>query len=284
MFSQTTVVAQDRLVPCTRLLNVIIFESFQQYCNYDTIGDVVECEIEGIGMLRNTVVDTVDNVVESPASVGEADRDTPERRENLRQGPPSQSDGLVSKQRLKDSVCVVTGGARGLGYGIALRLAAEGAKTVVLLDMKQQDVTEAASQLEKELASALGEDAPSGTFHGLACDVTDHERMKMTFDHVANIISPTGRIDILVQAAGIVGQTNLKTHEVKPSNFDAVMNVNVNGILYGCQAVIPYMLEQKVSPVDPLGTFQKFSICTNRSLRHFSTKVWPHRQHCIDCW
>lgn len=208
-------------------------------------GDVVECEIEGIGTLRNTVVDTVDSVVESPESVRGYDRDTPERSTNPRQGPPYHSVGLPSKQRLKDSVCVVTGGARGLGYGIALRLAAEGAKTVVLIDMKQQDVTEAASQLEKELGSALDSVATSGTFHGLACDVTDHERMKKTFDHIANVISPSGRIDILVQAAGIVGETNLKTHEVKPSNFDAVMNVNVKGILYGCQAALPYMLEQK---------------------------------------
>lgn len=133
------------------------------------------------------------------------------------------------------------------GYGIALRLALEGAKVVVLIDMKQEDLDKAASQLEKELQQVLGgeEAASEGpTFYGLACDVSDTDRVTEIFHHVANHLSPNNRIDILVQAAGVVGQTNLLTHEVQPDNFDFVMNVNVKGIFNGCHAVLPYMLEQ----------------------------------------
>eukprot|EP00581_Thalassiosira_minuscula_P016609 CAMPEP_0183722846 /NCGR_PEP_ID=MMETSP0737-20130205/14680_1 /TAXON_ID=385413 /ORGANISM="Thalassiosira miniscula, Strain CCMP1093" /LENGTH=672 /DNA_ID=CAMNT_0025953087 /DNA_START=51 /DNA_END=2069 /DNA_ORIENTATION=+ len=209
-------------------------------------GDIVECEIEGIGTLRNVVVERVEDSQEkdtSASSVGEATSTT----KPIVKGPPSQTeDGTPQKQRLKNSVCIVTGGARGLGYGIALKLALEGAAVVALIDMKQEDLDVAASELEKELKQMLPEDdAPSGpTFYGLACDVTNIDKVTETCRHVASTLSPNGRIDILVQAAGVVGKTNLLTHEVQPDNFDFVMDVNVKGIFNGCKAVLPYMVEQ----------------------------------------
>lgn len=53
-----------------------------------------------------------------------------------------------------------------------------------------------------------------------------------------------GRIDILLQAAGITGKTGIKTHEVDEGNFGLVMDVNVKGIFLGCKAVLPHMLER----------------------------------------
>ncbi|KAL7538695.1 hypothetical protein ACHAXR_008740 [Thalassiosira sp. AJA248-18] len=216
-------------------------------------GDVVECEIEGIGVLRNVVVNRVEDLgeirhLESLATIATSLAEVTTAPPSIVKGPPSQTDDsfTLQKQRLKNTVCVVTGGARGLGYGIALRLALEGAQVVALIDMKQEELDEAASQLEKELQKIIGEEAASSgpTFHGLACDVTDNDRVTETFHHVATNLSPNNRIDILVQAAGIVGQTNLLTHKVQPDNFDLVMNVNVKGIFNCCHAVLPYMLEQ----------------------------------------
>ena len=45
-----------------------------------------------------------------------------------------------------------------------------------------------------------------------------------------------GRIDVLVQAAGIVGATNVTTDKVDPANFDLVMRINVRGIFLMCRA------------------------------------------------
>jgi len=193
--------------------------------------------------LSNVVVERID---EANANTVEEVAESPKAPVALTKGPPSKTDGTPQKQRLKDSVCIVTGGARGLGYGIALRLAAEGATTVVLIDMNQAELDASASNLEKELQEVLGEETSSTgrTFYGLACDVTDVEKVKDTFRFVASNLSPNNRIDILVQAAGVVGQTNLLTHEVQPDNFDFVMNVNVKGIFNGCHAVLPYMLAQ----------------------------------------
>ena len=195
-------------------------------------GDVVECEIEGIGVIRNEVVASLEKGIEA---VEERKTDNLEIVPDT-VGPPS----VTREQRLKGTVGIVTGGARGLGYGIALRLAMEGASMVVLIDMNQGEIDEAVSQLGKEMEGKTAD----VKFCGFACDVTNTEQVASTVRHIATI-SPTARIDILIQSAGVVGQTNLKTHEVQPDNFDFVMAVNVKGIFNGCQAVLPYMLKQK---------------------------------------
>jgi len=208
-------------------------------------GDEVECFIEGIGTLRNVVVERVEEAKSDTTSPVQAE---PTKDPSpLVKGPPSQTtNSIPQKQRLKNSVCIVTGGARGIGYGIALRLALEGATTVVLVDMKQAELDDAASTLEKELKQTLGEDATSSgrTFYGLACDVTNIDKVTDTFKYVVANLSPNNRIDILVQAAGVVGSTGILTHEVQPENFDFVMSVNVKGIFNGCHAVLPFMLRQ----------------------------------------
>jgi 3-oxoacyl-[acyl-carrier protein] reductase len=201
-------------------------------------GDVVECEIEGIGVIRNEVVSCLEG------EGGEEDKSSSSdvNATSVMEIVPSEIgplSGTTREQRLKGSVAIVTGGARGLGYGIASNLAVEGAALVVLLDINQSEIDEAVAQLTEEIGVKN-----NAKFVGFACDVTNTEQVASTVRHIATI-SPTGRIDILVQSAGVVGQTNLKTHEVQPSNFDLVMSVNVKGIFNGCQAVIPYMLKQK---------------------------------------
>ena len=59
---------------------------------------------------------------------------------------------------------------------------------------------------------------------------------------VAGVVATHGKVDVLVQAAGITGRTGIKTHEVDPANWDAVMGVNARGIFLGCRAVLPSMV------------------------------------------
>lgn len=125
----------------------------------------------------------------------------------------------------KEQTAVVSGGADGLGLAVAQRLAARGVR-LVILDFNREALDKA--------RAAFG----PGTI--TACvDVTDHAAVRRAVDEAA---AQTGRIDILVNCAGITGQTNIKSHEVDPADFDRVMRVNVNGCLNTFQAVLPHML------------------------------------------
>jgi NAD(P)-dependent dehydrogenase (short-subunit alcohol dehydrogenase family) len=127
---------------------------------------------------------------------------------------------------------VVTGAAspRGLGKATAKLFAAHGA-VVALLDLDQEATGGAAADL--------------GDAHlGLACDVTD----KAACDSVARtLLQRWGRIDILVNNAGITQP--LKSMEITPENYDAVLDVNLRGTLYMSQAVAPAMRRQKTGSI-----------------------------------
>lgn len=131
-------------------------------------------------------------------------------------------------ERFTEQVAIVTGGAQGIGFGIARRLGEEGA-AAALLDVNGARLAEAAAELEGRGVTTLP----------IATDVTDQQAVERA---VAQVMERFGRVDILVTAAGITGQTNLKTHEVDPANFDGVMDLNVRSMFLCIRAVLPVML------------------------------------------
>lgn len=129
---------------------------------------------------------------------------------------------------LENKVVIVTGAAspRGIGRATASALAAQGAK-VVVLDLRQADAERAALEL--------------GAGHlGLACDVTDREACQLA---ARATLEKYGRIDGLVNNAGITQP--VRTLDIQPANFDAVVDVNLRGTLYMSQAVLPQMKAQR---------------------------------------
>jgi 3-oxoacyl-[acyl-carrier protein] reductase len=121
-------------------------------------------------------------------------------------------------ERFSGQVAVVTGGASGIGAGIAERLAAEGAQL----------------SLWDSNAEAL---ASSGAPHTVQLDVTDPEAVQRAAQATADTL---GKIDILVTSAGITGP-NHPTWDYPIAAWNRVIDVNLKGVFHCCHAVVPFM-------------------------------------------
>lgn len=131
-------------------------------------------------------------------------------------------------KRLEQRVCLITGAAQGIGLATALRFAREGA-VVVACDRRADAVAEAVAQCQ-----ALG-----ATAEGHALDVTDRAAVDAV---VAAVRSRHGRIDVLVNNAGITQDARLQKMSLE--QFDRVIDVNLRGVFHCAQAVVDIMVEQ----------------------------------------
>jgi NAD(P)-dependent dehydrogenase (short-subunit alcohol dehydrogenase family) len=120
---------------------------------------------------------------------------------------------------------IVTGGARGLGLGIARRLAAAGHR-IVLWDVDFDSFDDEVAGFEPALKQAV--------------DVRSGGRVEAAF---AEAVATTGSVQILVNNAGINGPI-LPTWEIAPDTWQQVLDVNLTGVFNGCRSAIPHMKEQ----------------------------------------
>lgn len=127
---------------------------------------------------------------------------------------------------LKDQVALVTGGSRGIGRGIVLALAREGAKVAFVFKGSQ----EAAEKLVVEVAQS------GGTAQAIQGDVSQPDTASRI---VEKVVSEWGRIDILVNNAGIIRDGLFVRME--PADWDAVLATNLGGTFYFCRAVAAQM-------------------------------------------
>lgn len=123
----------------------------------------------------------------------------------------------------RDRVCLVTGGASGIGRALGEALAARGTR-VLLADLQHAKAAEAAASIGAE---------------SLRLDVTDREAFAAA---VAGIAKRHGRLDCLFNNAGI-GLT-LEAHEMAAEDWRRAVEINLMGVVHGVEAAYPLMIRQ----------------------------------------
>lgn len=137
----------------------------------------------------------------------------------------------INTINLTDRVAIVTGGAQGIGYAIAERFLASGAR-VMLWDRNRQ-------QLDEALAR-LGHSEHHQRVHGECVDIADAQAVDAA---VAATLVRFERIDILINNAAIVGP-NATLADYPLDQWRAVMEVDINGTFHCCRSVVPVMQRQ----------------------------------------
>ncbi|MTD59204.1 SDR family oxidoreductase [Amycolatopsis pithecellobii] len=131
--------------------------------------------------------------------------------------------------RRTGKIVLVTGASSGIGSATALQLAQDG--HTVVLGARRQDRLE-------ELATHIG--AMGGTATAVALDVTDRESVQ---NAVADAVRQFGKLDVLVNNAGIMPLSSLG--QTKVEEWNSMIDVNIRGVLHGIAAALPVMHEQK---------------------------------------
>jgi 2-dehydro-3-deoxy-L-rhamnonate dehydrogenase (NAD+) len=130
----------------------------------------------------------------------------------------------MTERKFEGQVVVVTGGSKGIGLGVAERMAKEGAQVVI---WSRSDAQNAAEKL-------------GGGALGIATDVSSEESVAAA---LAATLDAFGKIDVLVASAGINAPLN-PVQDVSLAEWQHVMDINLTGTFLCCRAVLPTMVER----------------------------------------
>lgn len=159
----------------------------------------------------------------------------PEQEQNVQPGmeyvmkplPTFDNPKYKGSGKLKDKVAIITGGDSGLGRACAIAFIKEGAKVVIGYLNEDKDAYDT-----KEYIESLG-----GECLLIKGDITNHAFCK---DLVRKVISKYGKIDVLVNNAGVQYQQDT-LDAISDEQFDYTMKVNIYGMFYLTKEVLPYL-------------------------------------------
>jgi len=159
--------------------------------------------------------------------------------------------------RLDGKVAIVTGGAGGIGYKLALGLSRYGAK-VVVASRNQEAICKAATDIHAETGNET---------LAIPVDVTDEQSMKQLVD---SVVSKLGTIDILVNAMGL----NLKREALQfpMEDWQKLFNANVNGTMIACKYVGQVFKEKGQGKIINLSSVRGIRGYTGGNVGYAATK------------
>ncbi len=151
---------------------------------------------------------------------------------------------MASTERgLEGRVSVVTGASRGIGLGIARRLARDGASVVC--------VARDPERLERAVQGLRGEGLRA---EGVAADLSDEEAARGAMEEIGR---RHGRVDHLVNNAGIARDALLL--RMKSADWQAVLDTNLNGMFFATRALLPLMLKARYGRIVNMSSVVAFS-------------------------
>jgi len=132
--------------------------------------------------------------------------------------------------KVKDKVVIVTGGGNGIGAASAKMFAEHGSK-VIVADINLESAT--------EIADAIN--ASGGTAIAIKTNVAKHEQVQ---NLVKQTVEKFGRLDVIVNNAGLGPKQMKKTGDYELDDWDIVIKVNQTGVFYGMKYALQQMMEQ----------------------------------------
>lgn len=132
--------------------------------------------------------------------------------------------------RFTRQVAVISGGAEGIGKAIALSLLHEGAK-VVIFDLDENKLENTVRELENLNFNVMAE----------LIDISDDKEVQQGFEKVVKVY---GRIDVMINSAGIVGPTSTSILDYEVNDFDKVYAVNLRGAFLMAKYALCEMVKQ----------------------------------------
>ncbi|MFL5787308.1 MAG: SDR family oxidoreductase [Flavisolibacter sp.] len=133
---------------------------------------------------------------------------------------------------LRNKTAFITGGSRGIGKAIALKLASEGANIAIA-----SKTVEPNPKLEGTIYSAAEEiKAAGGNVLPIACDIRFEDQIQLA---VEKTIDQFGGIDLLINNASAINITGIE--QLEPKRFDLMHDINIRGTFFMCKACIPYL-------------------------------------------
>jgi gluconate 5-dehydrogenase/2-deoxy-D-gluconate 3-dehydrogenase len=185
----------------------------------------------------------------------------------------------MQQRRLEGRTAIVTGAGRGIGQGIALAYAREGAR-VALVSRSADELTQVAAQIHAAGGSALV----------CPADVRDSAAVNAV---VSAVVDHWGTVDALVNSAGIPMVS--PTTELSDERWQQAIDINLNGTFYFCRAVGAVMLQHQYGTIVNIGSLHSFQGIPMRAAyaaskgavlqltRSLATEWAPHgiRVNCI---
>jgi len=134
---------------------------------------------------------------------------------------------MIFKDRFRDKVAIITGGADSIGKGVACRLGKEGAR-LAIFDINEKLLEQTVAEFQ-----SMGVQA-----RGYSLDISLESQVSAA---IQSVEKEWKKIDILINAAGIVGLTNTKITEFPVSDFDRIYAINLRGTFLMAKFVLQVM-------------------------------------------